>query len=83
MIVYEEICKEMRLVVYSNIRLILKQFFDKFELSLQRLSLKVEQAISILKVFENFMFIYSINLSGNSVHIFKKQFSFFLFKIII
>lgn len=55
----------MNLVVYSNIRLILKQFFDKFELLLQRLSLKFEQAISILKVFENFMFIYSINLSGN------------------
>jgi hypothetical protein len=55
----------MCLVVYSNIRLILKQFFDKYELSLQRLSLKFQQAISILKVFENFMFIYSINLSGN------------------
>ena len=55
----------MGLVSYSNIRLILKQFFDKFELSLQRLSLKLEQAISILKVFENFMFIYSINLSGH------------------
>ncbi len=64
LIIYEEICKEMSLVVYSNIRLILKQFFDKFELSLQRLSLKLEQAISILKIFENFMFIYSINLSG-------------------
>ena len=55
----------MRLVVYSNIRSVLKQFFDKYELSLQRLSLKCEQAISILKVFENCMFIYSINLSGN------------------
>jgi hypothetical protein len=41
-------------------------FFDKFELSLQRLSLRLEQAICILQVFENFMFIYSINLSGNS-----------------
>lgn len=39
-------------------------FFDKFELSLQRLSLRLEQAICILKVFENFMFIYAINLSG-------------------
>jgi hypothetical protein len=48
----------MCLVVYSNIRSVLKQFFDKYELSLQ-------QAISILKVFENCMFIYSINLSGN------------------
>jgi len=65
LIVYEEICKEMCLVAYSNIRLILKQFFDKFELLLQRLSLRLNQAISILKVFENFMFIYSINLSGN------------------
>ncbi|CAF0877805.1 unnamed protein product [Rotaria sp. Silwood1] len=44
-IVYEEICKEMGLVVYSNIRTILKMFFDKFELSLQRLSLRLEQAI--------------------------------------
>ena len=58
----------MCLVAYSNIRSILKQFFNKFELSLQRLSLKLEQAISILKVFENFMFIYSINLSGKINH---------------
>jgi hypothetical protein len=65
LIIYEQLCQEMNLVAYSNIRLILKQFFDKFELSLQRLSLKFEQARSILKVFENFMFIYSINLSGN------------------
>ncbi|CAF2600649.1 unnamed protein product [Rotaria sp. Silwood2] len=64
-IIYEQICKEMGLVAYSNIRSILKMFFDKFELSLQRLSLRLEQAISILKVFENFMFIYSIDLSGN------------------
>jgi hypothetical protein len=64
-ITYEQICREMCLVVYSNIRSVLKQFFDKYELSLQRLSLKSEQTISILKVFENFMFIYSINLSGN------------------
>jgi hypothetical protein len=49
---------------YSNIRSALKIFFDKFELSLQRLSLRLEQAICILKVFENFMIIYSINLSG-------------------
>lgn len=50
---------------YSNIRSALKMFFDKFELSLQRLSLRLEQAMNILQVFENFMFIYSINLSGN------------------
>ena len=50
---------------YSNIRSALKLFFDKFELSLQRLSLRLEQAICILKGFENFMFIYAINLSGN------------------
>ena len=50
---------------YSNIRSSLKLFFDKFELSLQRLSLRLEQTICILQVFENFMFIYSINLSGN------------------
>ena len=50
--------------IYSNIRSALKMFFDKFELSLQRLSLKLEQALCILKIFENFMFIYSINLSG-------------------
>jgi len=54
------------LAAYSNIRSALKLFFDKFELSLQRLSLRLEQAICILQVFENFMFIYSINLSGNS-----------------
>jgi hypothetical protein len=69
----------MRLVAYSNIRLVLKQFFDKFELSLQRLSLRLEQAISILKVFENFMFIYSINLSGKFFFSFKSSFLFFLF----
>ena len=43
----------------------MKMFFEKFELSLQRLSLRLEQAICILQVFENFMFIYAINLSGN------------------
>ncbi|CAF0793498.1 unnamed protein product [Adineta ricciae] len=62
---YEQICQDNSLVVYSNIRLVLKKFFDKFELSLARLSLKVDQTINILKVFENFMFIYSINLSEN------------------
>ncbi|CAF0957106.1 unnamed protein product [Rotaria sordida] len=76
-IVYEEICKEKCLVVYSNIRSILKIFFDKFELSLQRLSLKLEQAISILKVFENFMFIYSIDLSDQlkSLNLSKNKFT--------
>jgi len=69
-VVYEEICKAKHLVSYSNIRLVLKKFFDKFELSLQRLSLKLEQAVSILNVFENFMFIYSINLSGNLLFLF-------------
>lgn len=52
------------LAAYSNVRSALKLYFDKFELSLQRLSLRLEQANCILKVFENFMFIYSINLSG-------------------
>jgi hypothetical protein len=52
------------LAAYSNIRSALKLYFDKFELSLQRLSLRLEQAICILQVFENFMFIYSINISG-------------------
>jgi len=79
LIIYEKICKDMCLVVYSNIRLILKQYFDKFELSLQRLSLKSKQAISILKVFENFMFIYSINLSGKFFFAFKSLFLFFFF----
>ncbi len=65
----------MHLAAYSNIRSALKIFFDKFELSLQRLSLRLEQAICILQVFENFMFIYSINLSGNSSFL---QNSFFI-----
>lgn len=54
------------LAAYSNIRSALKQFFDKFELTLQRLSLRLEQTICILQVFENFMFIYAINLAGRS-----------------
>jgi hypothetical protein len=65
----------VHLAAYSNIRSALKIFFDKFELSLQRLSLRLEQAICILQVFENFMFIYSINLSGNSSFL---QNSFFI-----
>ncbi|CAF4627766.1 unnamed protein product [Rotaria sp. Silwood1] len=66
-LVYEQLCKTNRIAAYSNIRSALKIFFDKFELSLQRLSLKLEQAICILQVFENFMFIYSINLSENNL----------------
>lgn len=54
-------------MVYSNIRMVLKQFFNQFNLELQRLSLKLSQAISILQIFENFMFIQSINLSGRSI----------------
>ncbi|CAF3606260.1 unnamed protein product [Rotaria sordida] len=66
-LVYEQLCKTNKIAAYSNIRSALKMFFDKFELSLQRLSLKLEQAICILQVFENFMFIYSINLSENNL----------------
>lgn len=69
LLTYEIISREMNLIVYSNIRVVLKQFFDQFELSLQRLSLKLSQAISIFKVFENFMFIHTINLSGNSIRL--------------
>ncbi|UJR28918.1 hypothetical protein I4U23_010136 [Adineta vaga] len=65
--VYEQLCKVNKMAAYSNIRSALKQFFDKFDLSLQRLSLRLEQTICILKVFENFMFIYSINLSENNL----------------
>ena len=64
---YEQLCKANKIAAYSNIRSALKMFFDKFELSLQRLSLRLEQAICILQVFENFMFIYSINLSENNL----------------
>lgn len=64
LLAYETISREMNLIVYSNIRLVLKQFFDQFELSLERLSLKLSQAISILKIFENYLFIHTINLSG-------------------
>ncbi|CAF4073803.1 unnamed protein product [Rotaria sp. Silwood2] len=66
-LVYEQLCKTNKIAAYSNIRSALKIFFDKFELSLQRLSLKLDQAICILQVFENFMFIYSINLSENNL----------------
>ena len=67
LIAYERICTEKNLIIYSNIRVVLKQFFDQFELELQRLSLKLSQAISILQIFEHFMFIQSINLSGRSI----------------
>ncbi|CAF2157926.1 unnamed protein product [Rotaria magnacalcarata] len=66
-LLYERLCKINKIAAYSNIRSALKMFFDKFELSLQRLSLRLEQTICILQVFENFMFIYSINLSENSL----------------
>ncbi|CAF0720580.1 unnamed protein product [Adineta steineri] len=66
-VVYEQLCKANKIAAYSNIRSALKLFFDKFELSLQRLSLRLEQTICILQVFENFMFIYSINLSENNL----------------
>ncbi|CAF0970998.1 unnamed protein product, partial [Adineta ricciae] len=66
-LVYEQLCKENKMAAYSNIRTALKQFFDKFELSLQRLSLRLQQTICILQVFENFMFIHSINLSENNL----------------
>ena len=66
------------LAAYSNIRSALKLYFDKFELSLQRLSLRLEQAICILQVFENFMFIYSINLSGiDYLNLIKNSWIFF------
>jgi len=65
LLIYENFCRERNSFLYSNIRLVLKLFFDKHHLAFQRLSLPANQMKFLLNIFENFMFIYSINLSGN------------------
>lgn len=79
LVFYKKKSVDLYLAAYSNIRSALKTFFEKFELSLQRFSLRLDQAKCILQVFEHFMFIYSINLAGK---IFRNKEKTFLFVIL-